>query len=218
MIRRVMGQLEKAHEILLAAETSLRSLIERALAEQEYSDVANIAQIADAIARLLRRNDDRSHSAPSAERRSANHAESNGDEPITPVAETAATSKAHRKRRPVKGEYPRFERDGDKLVKIGWSKRDERVYEHRAPRETVFLVTNALSSKRPKSVFTMDQVLPLNDNVGHEIPSYQAYLALAWLRSIGAVQRRGKDGYAVANGSLDPSNVQRSWNAIPTRD
>ena len=145
-----------------------------------------------------------------------NSIESNGDD-ATASEPVDALPKPVRKRRPTTGEYPRFERDGDRLIKIGWSKRDERVYEHRAPRETVFVVTSALSSKRSKKVFTMDQVLPLNDNAGHEIPSYQAYLASAWLRSIGVVQRRGKDGYAVANGSLESSKVERLWNDIPAR-
>lgn len=212
----IMGQLEKAREILTLTETSLRDLIERALSEQEYGEVANIAQMADAVARLVRQNGDASRITPAATHPSSRHTESQGDEPTTSDAQ-AETSKPTRKRRPAKGEYPRFERDGDKLIKIGWSKRDERVYEHRAPREIVFLLTNVLSSKRPKSVFAMEQVLPLNDNAGHEIPSYQAYLALAWLRSIGAVQRRGKDGYAVTNGSLESAKLQRLWNAIPTR-
>jgi hypothetical protein len=103
-------------------------------------------------------------------------------------------------------------------VKIGWSKRDERVYEHRAPREVVFLVSTAISTKvKPKAVFTMDQILPVNDEAGAEVPSYQAYLALAWLRSLGLVQRKGKEGYALANGALDNSKLQRLWNSVPGR-
>lgn len=212
-----MGHLEKAHEILTATETALRGLIERALSEQEYGDVANIAQMADAVARLRRGNADGSLSVPPSAHRFSSDITSNGDEATANEVEASATPRPARRRRPAKGEYPRFERDGDKLIKIGWSKRDERVYEHRAPRETVFVVTNAFSSRRPKTVFTMDQVLPLNDNAGHEIPSYQAYMALAWLRSIGVVERRGKEGYVVANGSLESSKLERLWNAIPTR-
>lgn len=103
-------------------------------------------------------------------------------------------------------------------MKIGWSKRDERVYEHRAPREIVFLVSAAISMKvKPKGVFTMDQVLPVNDNAGNEVPSYQAYLALAWLRSIELVQRRGKEGYALTDGPLDVPKLQHLWNSIPDR-
>lgn len=211
-----MGQLENARKILTDTENSLRGLIERALSEQQYGDVAGIARMADAVARLLRGSDEETQLPSPAGTRPSSHRESNGG--AAALAQDSSAPKAVRKRRPTKGEYPRFERDGDRLIKIGWSKRDDRVYEHRASRETVFLVTNALSSKvKPKAVFTMDKVLPLNDNGGNEIPSYQAYLALAWLRSIGAVQRRGKDGYTLANGSLESSKLQRLWNATPSR-
>ena len=103
-------------------------------------------------------------------------------------------------------------------MKIGWSKRDERVYEHRAPRDIVFLVGVAISTKvKPKAIFTMDQVLPVQNGDGNEVPSYQAYLALAWLRSIGLVQRHGKEGYALTNGTLDNTRLRRLWNSIPDR-
>jgi hypothetical protein len=127
-------------------------------------------------------------------------------------------SKAQRGRRQKPEDFPRFERDGDKLVKIGWSKRDERVYEHRAPRDIVFLVSTAISTRvKPKAVFTMEQILPVNDGSGTEVPSYQAYLALAWLRSLGLVQRKGKEGYALANGALDNAKLQRLWSSVPDR-
>jgi len=192
-----MGQLEDAHKILANTEASLRELIERALAEQQYSHVADIARIADAVARLLRNND--KDPLPAAQGlASANRSEWNGGAVSAPVVQETPTQRATRKRHPAKGEYPRFERDGDKLIKIGWSKRDNRVYEHRASRETVFLVSTALSSKvKPKAIFTMDQVLRL--------------------RSIGAVQRRGKDGYSLTNGSLDSGKLRGLWNAIPSR-
>ena len=63
----------------------------------------------------------------------------------------------------------------------------------------------------------MDRVLPLTDDSGNEIPSYQAYVSLAWLRSIGTVKRLGKEGYMLVNGALDMSALQRSWEAIPER-
>lgn len=208
-----MSCLEDAQKILVNAELSLRDLIERALSAQHYSDVAVIARIADAIAHLLR--EDRDALIPLAPVLPANGArqiESSDD------AASRASSRPSRGRRTKHGEFPRFERDGDKLVKIGWSKRDERVYEHRAPRETVFLVSTAISTKaRPKAVFTMDRILPVSDGSGNEVPSYQAYLALAWLRSIGLVQRRGKEGYALTDGALDALKLQHLWNSIPDR-
>jgi hypothetical protein len=208
-----MTFLQDAQRILSDTELSLRDLIERALSSQHYSDVAVVARIADAIAHLRRGDGDESGtSADSRSQDGPNDSEPDREQ----VSKTS--SKSSRGRRAKAAEFPRFERDGDKLVKIGWSKRDERVYEHRAPREIVFMVSIAISTKvKPNAVFTMDQVLPVTDSAGNEVPSYQAYLALAWLRSIGLVQRRGKEGYALTNGALDASKLQRLWTSIRDR-
>jgi len=80
------------------------------------------------------------------------------------------------------------------------------------------MVSTAISTKvKPRTVFTMDQILPVNDSAVTEVPSYQAYLALAWLRSLGLVQRKGKEGYALTNGALDNAKLQRLWNSVPDR-
>ncbi|MCI0722275.1 MAG: hypothetical protein L0338_25375 [Acidobacteria bacterium] len=205
-----MTHLENAQKLLIDTEETLRKFIESALARQCYGDVAGIARMADAILRAIREE----HVAVTPQLPVAAVAPNNPDSIIS----AQATPKTSRKPRPAKPEFPRFEVDGDKLVKIGWSKRDKRAYEHRAPRGVVFLTFNALASKvQPNSLFTMEQVLPVTDEAGNQIPSYQAYLAIAWLRSVGVVQRRGKDGYTLANGLLEPSNVDQLWNSVPNR-
>jgi hypothetical protein len=208
-----MNLLQDAQKILGDTEVALRELIQRALFAEQYSYVASIARIADTIAQLRRGDGGES---PATTRTSSANGSDESSHPDS--ASSRVAPKSPRGRRQRAAEFPRFERDGDKLVKIGWSKRDERVYEHRAPREVVFLVSTAISTKvKPKAVFTMDQILPVNDEAGAEVPSYQAYLALAWLRSLGLVQRKGKEGYALANGALDNSKLQRLWNSVPGR-
>lgn len=208
-----MNLLQNAQEILGDTEVALRELIQRALSAEQYSYVASIARIADTIAQLRRGDGGES---PATTRTSSANGSDESSHPDSALSRVAP--KSPRGRRLRAAEFPRFERDGDKLVKIGWSKRDERVYEHRAPREVVFLVSTAISTKvKPKAVFTMDQILPVNDEAGAEVPSYQAYLALAWLRSLGLVQRKGKEGYALANRALDNSKLQRLWNSVPGR-
>ena len=39
---------------------------------------------------------------------------------------------------------PRFERDGERIVKVSWSKRAKAEYEHRAPRDVVFSLLDAI--------------------------------------------------------------------------
>jgi hypothetical protein len=209
-----MSRWDEAQRILRDTERSLRALIEAALAEHCYSEVAAIATTVEAVARLQQ--------PPIL--MSAEVEPENGRQvdPVPAVGEPNSPQRVSRsgrsRRGPASAEFPRFERDGDKLVKLGWSKRDERIYEHRAPRDIVFAVSSAIAGKvKPKSVFTMDQILPINDEAGHEIPSYQAYLALAWLRSLGIVNRKGKEGYRLAIGTLDDPTLKRLWTAVPER-
>ena len=61
--------------------------------------------------------------------------------------------------------------------------------------------------------FLMDELMPFKMRDGEEIPSYQAYLALAWFRSLGVVESRGKDGYAVTVPDLQ-SRVEQAWNDL----
>jgi hypothetical protein len=209
----MMSFVQQALKILGDTEASLRKLINRALAEQKYSDVALMARIADTIAHLRRGVDLDPIASMDVRtlRRSSEGSPAEGTLPQRP-------QKLQRDPRQLTAEFPHFARDGDKLVKIGWSKRDERVYEHRAPREIVLLTIAAISTKvKSKDIFTMDQILPLKDGAENEVPSYQAYLALAWLRSLGLVQRKGKQGYALAKQTFDDTALQRLWNSVPDR-
>lgn len=110
--------------------------------------------------------------------------------------------------------YPKFERDGERLVKIGWSKREKAEYEHRVPRETARCVYLELA-KVAASVFRMEELLPFNLPDGVEVPSCQTYLVLAWLRYIGQIEKRANDSYQwVARGLNDPS-LEKAWDATP---
>lgn len=118
-----------------------------------------------------------------------------------------------------KGDYPRFERDGDRLVKIGWSKKNKEAYEHRAPREAVDAFVRHLASHvAPGKVFAMEDVMPVPDpGTGVDLPAYQAYLVLAWLRHVGAVEKKGKDGYVLRNGMLTGGKFEVFWSDITPR-
>ena len=55
--------------------------------------------------------------------------------------------------------------------------------------------------------------MPVPDSAGGEIPSYQVYLTLAWLRHVGAVEKKGRSGYVLRSG-LDLDAI---WDRIPVR-
>jgi len=56
--------------------------------------------------------------------------------------------------------------------------------------------------------------MPFKSRSGAEIPSYQAYLALAWFRSLGAVEPRGDNGYAIVVDGLRRA-IENAWNDFP---
>src|SRR5689334_22685209 len=103
-----MGTIRDASRVLAEAESSLRQLIEAGLKEQRYADVAEIAGLADGLSRLL--NGRRVLNAPH-------------ETAMPPSPAPAATPKPKAATKSPKSQYPRFERDGDKLIKIGWSKK-----------------------------------------------------------------------------------------------
>lgn len=208
-----MAAPEESLRVLREAEASLRQLIERCLREQRYRDVAEVARLAEGVARLIGQPADESVPKSLQKRRSI------GPSP-SPKENAMLLSTQASEAKPKKGnEYPRFERDGDRLVKVGWSKKNQEAYEHRAPQEAVIGFVRHLESRvKPGEVFVMDELFPIPDiATGDEVPAYQAYLTLAWLRLTGAVEKKGRDGYVLRMDSLSDGGLDQLWNRLPER-
>jgi hypothetical protein len=208
-----MTGLHEALEIVGRAEAELRALIEKALTEQRYRDVAALAAVADKQAELVAAVG--GTGSIDAARISVGGGHLEPDSGIAAEEELPGT--LHKRPKRGAANYPRFQRDGDKLVKIGWSKQDARTYEHRAPKSAVFAFVKAVNELAGDGrLFTMEDVLPVVDGDA-EVPTYQAYLALAWLRSMEAIERQGKNGYVVRNSSCSPEAIKSYWSDLTGR-
>lgn len=208
-----MSSIREAHGVLADAENYLRDLMQRELRAQRYAEVAELAGMADVLARLARGNSESAVANHSPTPRSARSAA-----PVRKTASQQSKRKISSKSVAAKRDYPRFERDGDKLVKVGWSKKARKEYEHRSPRSAALAFTEHVGAKTTKGkIFTIEDLLPLQDATGEELPSYQVYLALAWLRQAGAVEKKGRDGYVRVADPLDGSVFDLMWNQIPER-
>jgi hypothetical protein len=131
---------------------------------------------------------------------------------------TPSTGQALPYRRASSRLYPRFERDDDKLVKVAWSKRHRAEYEHRAPRGVADTLLEAIRMRKGEGVkFDAADVFPLQDGRGKEVPSYQAYLALAWLRQEGVVAKHGRYQYSLKAASATSQRMIELWDALPQR-
>lgn len=195
-----MDTIQRAKQILAESEMSLRRLIEEALRAQQYSIVAELAVLAEGVAKLLTGH----NLAPRPQSNSVSAIETRK------LAKTATLRKR---------QFPYFEKEADRLIKVGWSKKNKAEYEHRATKETVVtVVRHLLACVADGKTFQADDVLPVPDipNNG-EIPSYQFYLTLAWLRSMDVLAKQSSDGYILRHSNLDEVNLEQLWAHLPIR-
>lgn len=197
----------------------LEELLEIALREKRYRELGAISPLAQAITTIVKGFEDQSALTENAATR-----ESRDREPTTDLlpkgnvgaavehkSESVAAARAK-----TEVAFPQFRIDGDKLVKIGWSKKDKCTYEHRAPRDGVFQLAATLEERvRPGTAFKMEHFIPFRVGKGEELPTYQTYLALAWFRSLGIVEEIGKLGYRFDEGALDKRKIQSYWAKLP---
>lgn len=188
-------------DILSRTDAELRQLIEQLVSEGSYSDLEVAARMASALDAL-------SH-------------ELRGEKPISSKEMSTSTSEPTIapgvSRRRSARDYPRFKRDGDRLIKVAWSKRDRDEYEHRAPGRVVQMLVDTIRKKKGDGrIFEATDVMPIKDpSTRQEIPSYQSYLALAWLRHEGLVTKKGRDRYLL-RAAATPARIAELWEALPT--
>jgi hypothetical protein len=144
----------------------------------------------------------------------------------SPPASSSASANGASERRKVtrlsksktnKANYPKFLRDRDELVKIGWSKKQKAEYRHKAPKAVVLLVAQALQQKGAGGErFTFEELLPFRDrDTGADVPSYQAYLVLAWLRHENLIVQHGRQGYSLAANMNLMDALEERWKLLP---
>jgi hypothetical protein len=195
-------------EIIERAERDLRGLVGKAAEAAEYDAVERLTQWARMLRELARNGTpatqvaapaDRAGHGPDARTRSARGVASDGQRRTT--------------RKPAKGQYPKFFRSAEQLVKIGWSKKDREEYEHRASRLVAELLAAAIARRAGNGrLFTTDDLFPLkNAQDGGEVPSYQAYVALAWLKALGLVKPHGRRGYSANSAANLCESVSTAW-------
>jgi hypothetical protein len=194
-----MSAIREAAGVLEAAERSLRGLMGGAATEGDYEAVLQIAGWAKAIGEILAR------ARP-------------GDPPmevaVPPAGDVTPESVAAND---SANEYPKFFRNGDVLVKIGWSKTQKTEYEHKAPFSVVSDLATAISqASSRKKQFAMDAILPLKSSVdGQEIPSYQTYACLGWIREEGLIIQHGRQGYSLKPKTELTISIQDLFKRLP---
>lgn len=187
-----MDTRKEARAAIKAAEAQIRRLATNAMESGLYDEVQQLANWAKSLAEICA-------------------SDQVADEPV----------RIRRKRLLPKSDnsaYPRFSKADDHILKIGWSKRTKKEYQQKAPREVLFDLLERLNrSEATRRPVTTESLFPLVDREGGEVPSYQAYLVLRFLRDRGVVVSHGRKGYTIEFGGEAPSELAKSlWAQIPT--
>lgn len=207
----------RTHEIIEAAERALAELAVKAAAERDYPRATALLETAQRVSEAARLNG-KVASAKQVDRTPVHGAptRNNDDDVLSTESEVAAPPMRPAKK--PKPQYPRFRREDTTLVKIGYSKSERATYEHRSPRNVLDRLIERIAEVGARGErFTTEQLMPLQDARGSELPSYQVYLCLAWLVSQGLIERHGRQGYTVADTTALPSAVDQAWSSLSKR-
>jgi hypothetical protein len=199
---------QSVSKILREAEGAIRTLIGKAADDQKYDDIVVLVHLARQLNELSARSIESTKSITAASRASAPAARS----------EVAASLPAKRGSRariqggiPQAKRYPVFSTTDERLIKLGWSKKNRAEYEHRAPKASVGIVHEAIKAIGANGKpFEVEALSPLVTSDSQEIPGYQVYMAIGWLRDLGAVQKSGRNRYRVTNSGFD--SLDSYWN------
>ncbi len=197
-----MDLITRGTATLSRAENDLRKLVAEAATAGEYSHVVTLAAWARGIRDLL-------GGVRNASDRSARELE-----PAAPTKVLLPTNATRR----LESEYPRFYRQGDRLIRVAWSKRDRKEYEHRASLSCVSATAAVISNKGANGrVFSTAEILPILDTDGEEVPAYQPYAVIALLKQAGLVDQHGRQGYSITQAENFEAAVDAVWRNLPEK-
>ena len=197
------SRIDKAYRVLTEAEQALSDLIAESLREQRFGEVQAIAALAERVTTALHTGTTEKESQPRV-----------APSPPTPPIDRAA----HPRRRGAKAVYPQFRRDGGDLIKLGWSRKKKKEYTHRAPSVVVAAVVEALTRQPAEEPFSMGDLLASIAASGTDLPAYQVYVVIGWLKSVTAVSGNGRTGYRCDHADISPGVFDSLWQSLPPVD
>jgi len=207
-----MDTLQRTLKILSDAETALAALASESAKESKYDVATSLIDLARDVGNL---------SSKARAQLDAGGAATGqpGEVPQSSSKAVAPSPRSSIKSHSKKMEYPKFLRVGDNLVKLGWSPSEKAEYEHKSPKQVLLLLVGAIRKIGANSRrFSMDSVLPLVDSTdGVRVPDYQAYLCLAWLKTLGFLTQHGRKGYSLTTRAPIEPLIETHWGALPTR-
>ncbi len=197
--------------VLRQTEDQLAVRLKEVVENRQYAAAAQLASVSEEVRAMVHSVESAAQPPDPREMRPSGDTESAA--PRLAKAPVPTGPYPGRPERRASGRYPRFVRSEGRLVKVGWSKRDQAEYEHRASEASVRAVVAAVRELESRE-FSMEELMPVYGRSGVEVPSYQVYLIVAWLRKIGAVQRAGRGGYVTVPEGLSTAAMEQHWRTL----
>lgn len=130
--------------------------------------------------------------------------------------ESTSVGKAQiRKRSKRKSKYPQYQVRGNYLCRIGWSKKEQKEYEHKVAKEVFDVTLGAMDtlSHDHSGPITADQIIGKVNKLSSEtIPNYQIYVVIGLLRDNDDITQVGRQGYDIPHKLREISATR--WNRL----
>lgn len=202
------SRIDKAYRVLTEAEQALSDLIAESLREQRFGEVQAIAALAERVTTALHTGTTKPEPQPRVP-----------PSPPTPPTDGAAQPRRKQpRRRGATAVYPQFRRDGSDLIKLGWSRKKKKEYTHRAPSVVVAAVIEALTRQPAEERFSMGDLLASIAASRTDVPAYQVYVVIGWLKSVTAVSGNGRTRYRCDRADISPGVFDSLWQSLPPVD
>jgi len=207
----------KALAVLREAEAKLCDLVPEALAKRRYEHAGQLMELARMLSDA--RSPEMNHDVGKRARARASGTQAGPTRSRKPRP-ASRTRQANRNAKGKGSAHPKFFREGNALLKLGWSRKSRSEYEHRAPRDAAFAVAKRVAEVASrKSWFTVEDLGDVRIAQGEEpISGCQVYLCVAWFRRAGLVVQHGRRGYSLPVASAKfPAKVKSAWGALRER-
>jgi hypothetical protein len=191
--------MEDAIRCLKECEANLRRFVSEAAAAGDYETVLRLTACAKQVAAISSSFGD---AAPVGGEHQTSPARLNGH--AAPKVRSNSVA------------YPRFACRRDHLIRFGRSKGESSEYQHKTAKPAVDAVASAvLEAGREGRVFTIEDCRPVVTAAnGSEVPGYQVYNVLAWLKKMGLVDQHGRQGYSICNPREFLQQVEIAWKSL----
>jgi hypothetical protein len=119
-------------------------------------------------------------------------------------------------KRPDQGDYPRFRRRGDSVVKQALQRNGRDIYEHAVPRDQFQQILDRLTAMAAGQAAGRQREFTMNDieKALPPLPRYMVYVTVSLLLRVELLARARKGAYVFANAEAFAADSARLWEQL----